>query len=83
MQGLCPEEKVQVLPKCEICTKCTLCSSHCHWNFSKRAQFFNQKDQIELKVNCEDLVGDDEVHFAKETKWIFGKQEIGDVGVQG
>jgi len=64
-------------PKCEICTKCTLCSSHCHWNFSKRAQFFNQKDQIELKVNCEDLVGEDEVQFAKETEWRLGNRRLG------
>ena len=54
------------IPKFVICSECTWCKYRCHWNFSKHAQFFNQEALIELKVNCEDLVGDDEVQFAKE-----------------
>ena len=66
-----------IFPKCEIREKCTWCECRCHWNFSKHAWFFNQESLIELKVNCEDLVGNDAVKFAKETEWRLGKKRLG------
>ena len=65
------------IPKCVICSECTWCKCRCHWNFTKQARFFNQEALIELKVNCEDLVGDDEVQFAKETKCRLGNRRLG------
>ena len=53
------------------------CKCRCHWNFSKHARFFNQEALIELMVNCEDLVGDDKVQFAKETEWRLGNRRLG------
>ena len=40
-------------------------------------QFSNQKAVIELKVNCEALVGDDEVQFARETEWRLRRKKLG------
>ena len=65
------------IPECVICSECTWCKCCCHWNFSKHARFHNQEALIELKVNCEDLVGDDEIQFAKETEWRLGNRRLG------
>ena len=65
------------IPKCVICKECTWCEWRCHWNFTKHARFFIQKALIEFKVNCEALVGDDEVQFARETEC---RLETGDWG---
>ena len=46
-------------------------------DFSKHARFFNQEALIELKMNCEDFVGDNAVQFAKETEWRFGNKRLG------
>ena len=64
-------------PECEICKLCTWCKCRCHWNFSKHYRFFNPRDLLELKVNCEALVGDDEVQFAKETECRLGNRRLG------
>ena len=64
-----PCRRKRRIPKCVICKECTWCECRCHWNFTKHTRFFNQKALIEFKVNCEALVGDDEVQFAKETEW--------------
>ena len=46
-------------------------------NFTKHARFFNQEALIELKVNCEALVGEDEVQFARETECRLGNRRLG------
>ena len=38
---------------------------------------FHKTCSVELKVNCEDLVGDDEVRFAKETECRLGNRRLG------
>ena len=67
----------RAVPKCEMCSMFTWCKCHCHWRFSKHAQFFNHEALIELKVNCEALVGDDEVQFAMETEWRLRNKRLG------
>ena len=65
------------IPKCKIRKVCNWCKCRCHWNFSKHAWFFNPKALLELKVNCQALVGDDEAQFAKETEWRLGNKRLG------
>ena len=45
--------------------------------FHKTCSVLNQKALNGFKVNCEALVGDDEVQFAKETECRLGNRRLG------
>ena len=53
---------------CLACKKCDLCSCNCHKKFAKKFRFFTEARQEEIRKGCEELVGDDEIKYARETE---------------
>lgn len=53
---------------CLECQKCMICTCNCHKVFYKRFRFYTEWRQEELLEYCGELVGDDEIQFARETE---------------